>query len=32
MVGNGEDQEEAVRLDFNSSIFIDFAGATNGSS
>jgi len=27
MLGNGEAQKEAIRLDFNKSIFIDFAGA-----
>jgi hypothetical protein len=32
MLGNGEGQKEAVRPDFNKSIFIDFAGAKNGSS
>jgi len=27
MLGIGERQEEAIRLDFNRSIFVDFAGA-----
>jgi hypothetical protein len=27
MLGNGEAQKEAIRPDFNKSIFIDFAGA-----
>jgi len=27
MLGNGEAQKEAIRPDFNRSIFIDFAGA-----
>ncbi len=27
MLGNGETQKEAIRPDFNKSIFIDFAGA-----
>jgi hypothetical protein len=27
MLGNGETQNEAIRLDFNKSIFIDFNGA-----
>ena len=27
MLGNGEAEKEAIRPDFNSSIFIDFAGA-----
>jgi len=27
MLGNGEEQKEAIRPDFNRSIFIDFAGA-----
>jgi hypothetical protein len=32
MLGNGEGQEEPVGPDFNSSIFIDFAGVSDGSS
>jgi hypothetical protein len=27
MLGNGEAKKEAIRPDFNKSIFIDFAGA-----
>ena len=27
MLGNGEEEKEAIRPDFNKSIFIDFAGA-----